>query len=184
MQEMAPDLYAIFISSARKMMQGRTLVSSRDWRLCLAPKDTEVGDSICVILGCPTPLILRREDSSHCSVVGQCYLDGYMYGEALFGPLPDQCKAVSKYLAQYEAWYDAYLDCESGETQCSHLRAGPLPAGWHIESHSEEDAGHLYVSDSTGEETWSNPRASPRHWKLGVSRLKSFDSYELQILLR
>lgn len=40
------------------------------------------GDLICVLLGCPTPTILRPVEG-HYEFVGDCYFDGIMYGQAM-----------------------------------------------------------------------------------------------------
>lgn len=47
-----------------------------------APKEAHEGDIVCVPLGCPLPMVLRRIEDYHV-VVGAAYIDGYMDGEAL-----------------------------------------------------------------------------------------------------
>jgi hypothetical protein len=50
----------------------------------MAPCRVRKGDQICVLLGCSIPLILRqRKDESSHEVIGECYLHGFMNGEAL-----------------------------------------------------------------------------------------------------
>ncbi|KAE9366627.1 HET-domain-containing protein [Stipitochalara longipes BDJ] len=57
---------------------------------------TKPGDIISVLLGCPTPLILRlassRPGSFH--IVGDCYVQGLMYAEAFLGQIPDPWRPV------------------------------------------------------------------------------------------
>jgi hypothetical protein len=48
----------------------------------LANKEAEVGDIICVAFGCSTPLVLRQVEN-HYILIGEAYVDGYMYGEAM-----------------------------------------------------------------------------------------------------
>jgi hypothetical protein len=43
-----------------------------------------VGDVICVLIGCSTPLIIRPAGSKY-RLVGECYLHGIMEGEVLKG---------------------------------------------------------------------------------------------------
>lgn len=48
----------------------------------LAPDLTMEGDLVCVPLGCPHPMILRR-DGDHFVLIGEAYVDGYMYGKTV-----------------------------------------------------------------------------------------------------
>ncbi|KAG4442122.1 hypothetical protein IFR05_002408 [Cadophora sp. M221] len=48
----------------------------------LASQDIKEGDIICVPLGCPQPMIFRRVED-HYVVIGEAYVDGYMYGKAM-----------------------------------------------------------------------------------------------------
>lgn len=49
------------------------------------PKAAMTGDIICVIAGAAVPFTIRKKDKGY-SLVGQCYLHGYMEGEALHNP--------------------------------------------------------------------------------------------------
>lgn len=56
----------------------------------LAPTSAQKGDIVCILMGCNVPVILRKheqpqgEDSpSLFEFVGECYVDGFMSGEAL-----------------------------------------------------------------------------------------------------
>ena len=61
----------------------------------LAPQGSEVGDLVCVILGCPVPLLLRAVeegkndsgagtvDSQRYRLLGECYVHGFMNGEVM-----------------------------------------------------------------------------------------------------
>ena len=61
----------------------------------LAPRGSELGDLVCVILGCPVPLLLRAVDegkndsgagtvdSQRYRLLGECYVDGFMTGEVM-----------------------------------------------------------------------------------------------------
>ena len=48
----------------------------------MAPETSLKGDIICIPLGCPHPMVLRRANN-HYLVVGEAYVDGYMYGKAM-----------------------------------------------------------------------------------------------------
>ncbi|KAH8744029.1 heterokaryon incompatibility protein-domain-containing protein [Hyaloscypha sp. PMI_1271] len=64
------------------MMYGRRLVTTVDGRFGWVPGETMQGDHICVLLGCSTPLIMRRCGENY-RVVGECYVHGIMNGEAV-----------------------------------------------------------------------------------------------------
>jgi hypothetical protein len=55
--------------------------------LGLVPRSAWCGDLICVVYVSKAPCVLRRMEGSaeYFRVLGQCYLDGWMYGEAPAG---------------------------------------------------------------------------------------------------
>ncbi|KAI0534913.1 hypothetical protein GGR58DRAFT_519816 [Xylaria digitata] len=48
-----------------------------------APRAAELDDSIFILKGCNAPLILRPAENGTYSVLGECYVDGVMHGEAM-----------------------------------------------------------------------------------------------------
>jgi hypothetical protein len=69
---------------------GGKLVVTTQGYLGHAPLGARKGDSICLLLGCSLPVILRPVDSGHGSgdtvqwtLVGGCYIQAIMDGEAL-----------------------------------------------------------------------------------------------------
>ena len=64
-------------------MNRRLLISVKGM-LGMAPIKAKKGDVICVLFGCSVPLLLRqRHSQEEYEFIGECYLDGYMNGEAL-----------------------------------------------------------------------------------------------------
>ncbi|KAK5740833.1 hypothetical protein LTR17_004423 [Elasticomyces elasticus] len=60
------------------------VMTSRDGRIGMAPEKAIKGDLICLLFGCSVPMVLRREEySDQFIVVGECFLDGCMNGQAL-----------------------------------------------------------------------------------------------------
>jgi hypothetical protein len=57
-------------------------VEIEDGYLGLAPKGATAGDIICVLEGCPVPVVLREVDA-HFVLVGTCFAEGLMDGETL-----------------------------------------------------------------------------------------------------
>jgi len=48
----------------------------------LATAAAVTGDTVAVLVGCSTPMLLRKERDGW-QVVGECYLHGCMHGEAI-----------------------------------------------------------------------------------------------------
>ena len=77
------ERYTKILSESFRYSFGRMLALTNKWRLlCCVPRDTIEGDSVCIILGCPTPFVLRQVDEGY-RVVGPCYVHGLMDGQAL-----------------------------------------------------------------------------------------------------
>jgi hypothetical protein len=51
-------------------------------KLGLAPRHCEKGDKICILHGSKTPYVLRERNGIYYAM-GQCYLEGVMFGEAV-----------------------------------------------------------------------------------------------------
>ena len=54
-------------------------------RLAMIPRGANDGDLICVLYGCSVPVLLRGVEfqENFYTLVGECYVDGLMHGEAL-----------------------------------------------------------------------------------------------------
>ncbi|KAL8865534.1 MAG: hypothetical protein Q9174_006834 [Haloplaca sp. 1 TL-2023] len=152
----------LVIHVINSMINGRSLITTADGRLGLAPKGTVPGDTVTVVLGCDAPLVLRSTGELSCQVVGACYIDGLMAGQALLGELPSKWTVVSKYFPEHNGHLRAFLEGDTGKTYVRDPRLGPLPAGWRIKDHGAENAISLYVNDITGEDAgYRDPRLEP-----------------------
>lgn len=49
----------------------------------MVPQRARKGDSVCVLIGCSVPVVLRRQEGGLYEFVGECYLQNFMDGEAL-----------------------------------------------------------------------------------------------------
>jgi len=82
------DLDRVWVRSIAEVMIGRRFFvgSGSDVfpaPIGLASAKLNEGDLICILFGCPLPVILHEVDSAEKFVlVGLAYLDGFMYGEA------------------------------------------------------------------------------------------------------
>lgn len=66
-------------------MARRLAVTSKGY-LAMAASKAEQGDLVCVLFGCSIPVILRErkgDEAGTFEFIGECYLDGFMNGEAL-----------------------------------------------------------------------------------------------------
>ena len=67
----------------QQISRRRRFFATSAGRIGLGPADTEVGDTICIIFYCPTPYILRNAKDGKFNLVGEAFVHGLMYGEAL-----------------------------------------------------------------------------------------------------
>lgn len=75
-----------FLSRFNDTTQGmsRRLMITKDGNTGMVPCRTRRGDQIWVLLGCSIPVVLRkRQEGTSFNVVGECYINGFMHGEAL-----------------------------------------------------------------------------------------------------
>lgn len=64
---------------------GRSFFSTENRRIGLGPQHADVGDEICIFYNGYTPFVFRPEnkDGKIGMLIGECYVDGIMYGEVL-----------------------------------------------------------------------------------------------------
>lgn len=63
--------------------RGRRLIIAEENRIGAAPDQTQKGDAIYILIGCSVPVILRKTNiADELEFVGECYLYGFMDGEA------------------------------------------------------------------------------------------------------
>jgi hypothetical protein len=97
---------------------------------CFAMSFVQVmpGDMICVLLGCPYPVILREQPSGRYLFVACACVHGLMDGEALLGPLLGGRK-VSVQKDSNGDDYQVFVDATTQTDTTQDPRLGPLPAG-------------------------------------------------------
>ncbi|KAK1982252.1 hypothetical protein LZ30DRAFT_717819 [Colletotrichum cereale] len=96
----------------------------------------EVGDGLVVLLGCPSPLLVREDASGSGSggrwrfrVVGSTYTHGLMDTEALLGPLPAGWRArMSREAGFFDSMH--FFSAETGAVTKEDPRSGDDPPGW------------------------------------------------------
>lgn len=64
---------------------GRRIARTTSGRLALIPQSSTMSDVLAVFQGVPVPFVLRKSEDGEYRVVGICYVDGLMDGEAMHG---------------------------------------------------------------------------------------------------
>lgn len=84
-----------YLSNCNVTARGRCFFITKKGYIGVAPIGTQPGDIVSVILGCHRPIIIRQAPVSNTKpgdtrwkVLGTCYTNGIMAGEAIYGDLP------------------------------------------------------------------------------------------------
>jgi hypothetical protein len=160
-----------FLREFQTMARGRCLFTTTNGFLGLGLRQVRPNDTVWVLLGCSTPMILRSSDTGHFEIIGAAYLDGFSEAQALLGPLPDAFSFVYQYNDTTKSYQAAYLDAKTGATTLDDPRLEPLPPGWRVMRYPEENAQGVYErtaiavqDDSRKTRTWKHsgdPRLTP-----------------------
>lgn len=81
--ETGVDAADYFLRVRREELSDYEIMRTRQEKLMLAPQDCLQGDSIVVLHGLKVPVVIRRLAEGTYIVVGQCYLEDAMHGEAV-----------------------------------------------------------------------------------------------------
>ncbi|KAL8787130.1 MAG: hypothetical protein Q9195_007912 [Heterodermia aff. obscurata] len=131
-------------------MYRRRLFVSKEGHIGLVPKEAMDGDIVCVILGCKSPLLFRPLANGNHTVVGECYIQGLMNGEALLGPLSNGWESVL--IGEEDlGYYDGFHNADTGERSFVDPRLGSLPPAWILKDPRRgADRNNWFVNNQTG----------------------------------
>lgn len=165
------------MSKVRNYCDGRALYMAEDGMYGLSPLAALPGDIIAVLLGFDSTMVLRPTPAGKYKVIGEAYSDGFMYGEALLGPLPDTFKAIWRHKGSVDvnSHFWGYYNNETGVIQAEDPRLGPLPPRWSLLNHEDEEFLHHFKNDETGETTWFDPRLTSQELKKRGIPIKVFE---------
>lgn len=76
--------YYRYVRKCWQYLHGRRFFTTTKGNVGLGLKDIEAGDLICIVYGCHKPLIVRPHGDVFVAV-GECYVQGTMFGEAMEG---------------------------------------------------------------------------------------------------
>ncbi|KAK4495200.1 hypothetical protein PRZ48_013527 [Zasmidium cellare] len=92
------------------------------------PYALEQDDYVCVILGVPTPLVIRPRLDGTYWVIGWAYAHGVMDSEALLGPLPEGWIVTQRFVHLRQL--PRYINVPENRSQLDDPRLGELSTGW------------------------------------------------------
>jgi hypothetical protein len=75
--------FVMIESSIQQWASKRRFCGTKNGRLACVPTNAKEGDVICVLYGGEVPYVLREQDDGTYAVIGECYLNDFMHGEAL-----------------------------------------------------------------------------------------------------
>jgi len=152
----SPAYTDMFASRILAVCQGRSCFTTTEDYIGLGPSESKTGDIICVLLGCPVPMILRPNGEEKFFVVGECYCHGIMDGAALLGPLPEGFEFVWSFIQGRDR--ATYMNRCNGEVQMEdpRLTGRTLPPRWRIDTCNKdgvESARALYFVEENDDGT-------------------------------
>ena len=139
--------------------EGRAFFTTKEGYIGLAPRRTETEDQLCIVLGCQSPLVLRKNEFGNHTVVGECYIDGIMDGAGLLGQLPSNWQRVDRHDPNSKGYCNAFINRDTGIVELEDPRLGPLPPGWQIANHKYKLFYNNYTNEAAG---IFNSRFDPR----------------------
>ncbi|KAE9368055.1 HET-domain-containing protein [Stipitochalara longipes BDJ] len=154
----------------------RWIIRTAEGYIAMSPKNTEINDIICIILGTNVPIVLRKvtTDSTY-KIVGHSYIHGFMYGEALLGPLPKPW-VPKKETGLDGKWQPRFYNTETKKVVDlkSDPRLGPVPRDWEQLERDEPQRIQKWKNAATGEIINSDPRLLPHALKERGVNLQTF----------
>lgn len=104
-----------FLAIAVPFLSRKQFIRCASGYIGIAPPFTQAGDHVCVLLGCNTPIVLRRLQNGRFLVVGECYVYGISNGEALLGSLPPKTQMIKMFREDLGFYASAFVDEVSGK---------------------------------------------------------------------
>jgi hypothetical protein len=77
------NLKLLFQDVMQQVLFDRVFVATSLRHFCLAREDAQPGDVVFVAMGAETPYLLRPRGSGKYQLIGDCYVHGFMDGQAV-----------------------------------------------------------------------------------------------------
>ncbi|KAF2239652.1 hypothetical protein EV356DRAFT_513940 [Viridothelium virens] len=157
-----------------KALWRRKLIRTKDRHIGIGPPDAKIGDIVCLILGCYTPMILRPTDAGGFRVVGDGYLHGLNDADGILGSLPKGWNSVLD-TDETGVFRTIYVD-QCGTITEDDPRLPLLPSEWERmeQTRTTEDPKFFtrYRNVATGKIINSDPRMFPHELRRRGVRLE------------
>ena len=157
-------------------LHGASLLKLDNGYLGFGPSTVQPGDCLVVLLGCYAPMILRPQKNGDYTVIGKCYVQGLMNGEALLGDLT-RAWTVQQHHKDGQIvfkYYNRDTECLTNEDP----RLPPLDESWRKVCRPRTTDDPLYVAYfehiPTGRIINSDPRLLPHVLRSRGVNLKTF----------
>ncbi|KAL9072263.1 MAG: hypothetical protein Q9157_005173 [Trypethelium eluteriae] len=173
-----------FDGRAIDICTGRTFVRTREGYVGLAPCDAQQGDVIVVLLGCDSPVLLRKQPGQRYKVIGECFVHGLNDASALLGPLPKPWNVTINcgfggHLLQWAGGRKTlrFFNSKTGAYTYEEPRLPPLGVWDRIDHTPGPNVPEIYEyfrHKKTGEVMDSDPRLLPEALKSRGVQLETF----------
>ncbi|KAF4629746.1 hypothetical protein G7Y89_g8396 [Cudoniella acicularis] len=167
-----------YLCNVADCLLGRSLFTTHDGHLCLAPEGAQSGDLMMVLLGCLSLMVLRPSDHDHGGhqVIGEAYCHDLSNGEALLGSLPENVEGVLQRIQIAGINERVFINRRSGSILEEDPRLGPLPPGWQSEKRGDNSRLWFWNTDmSEAEATQEDPRMTLEALRKRGMELKTFE---------
>ncbi len=136
----------------------------------------ESGDCIAVLLGSPSPLVVRPQERSR-EMIGECFVHGLSDSTSILGPLPSPWKVVGSW-GDGNRYLFRFFNTETNESTAEDPRLTSFECDWERIDH-KPDANDLELYDyfkhkETGEIMNSDPRMLPETLEAHGIKLTTF----------
>lgn len=114
--------YREYPSCVWRFCNRKSLFTTEEGYIGLAPRAAKAGDLVCVLLGSDSPFLLHPLANNQYQLVGHCYAHGIMNGEALLGPLPGDYHSIFPFDRERNLYARGFHSPEKGIIQYSDPR--------------------------------------------------------------
>ncbi|KAI0811405.1 HET-domain-containing protein [Xylaria sp. FL0064] len=157
------DISSLYEYNIKVWLEGSCLFSTAEGHVGTTKIGVKPNDQVFVILGCNTPMILRPDQTGHHRVVGDCYLSGFMDGEAVLGQLSPEWRVVGM-KGDEGTDIPYYCNSDTGAKLTEDPRLGELPPEWKpfdwVRTRDDPRYCSKFRNINTGEVINSDPRLS------------------------
>lgn len=121
--------FAKYIGELLSDRRGEKFFHTEKGYIGTSPRAVQSGDVVCVLVGGTVPFVLRPIDTSESYLlVGPCFLQGVMYGEALLGAFPEPW--ICKMDRPSRQW--CFDHRQGGQQTLEDPRLWPVPHPWQV----------------------------------------------------